>query len=302
MRPAPSRRRGTFLVAALLASVVVTAGAGGVAATPEGPLEVDYANGALSLRAEDVPLARVLSAVAEEADFRLLVEGDLTRPITRSLARVPLDRGLERLLDGVSYLRIYESFGGRPVLAELRVLASPVGEGRAPMSAVVLRQAPRTAPTPDQTARLEAAEEERLQRVRRLQAERGSDVAQELSLYLQRDPSATVRRIAAAGLARQGGIEARAALTAALEDADSQVRRQALLALAQRWGPEASPALAGTLANDPDAEARAMAARMLGQTGGAEAEGALEAALQDLDPNVRQLARQSLARLEVRQD
>ena len=269
------------------------------AAVAQDGLEVGYAGGLLTVRAADVPLSRILAAIARAADFRLVVEGGLDRPVTRSLAKVSLDRGLERLLDGISYMRTYDSLGGRSVLAELRVIGAASG-ARAPVSTVVVRKPPRFEPTPAMAARLDASEAERLDRVRHLRGKTGSDVTQELSLYLRRDESAVVRRIAAGGLARQGGLEARDALTAALDDSDARVRRQAIISLAQRWGPEASGALAGTLANDPDAEARALAARMLGRTGGAEAGGALEAALQDLDPKVRQLARQSLARLEAR--
>lgn len=269
------------------------------AAAAQDSLEIGYAGGLLTVRAADVPLSRVLSEIAEAAGFRLVLEGDLDRPVTRRLAKVSLDRGLERLLDGISYMRTYDSLGGRSVLAELRVIGAASG-ARAPVSAVMVRKPPRFEPTPEMAARLDASEAERLDRVRRLRGKSGSDVTQELALYLRQDESAVVRRIAASGLARQGGLEARDALTAALADSDTRVRRQALISLAQHWGPEASGALAGTLASDSDAEARALAARMLGRTGGAGAVGALEAALQDLDPKVRQLARQSLARLEAR--
>ena len=269
------------------------------AAVAQDSLEIGYAGGLLTVRAADVPLSRVLSEIAEAAGFRLVLEGDLDRPVTRRLAKVSLDRGLERLLDGISYMRTYDSLGGRSVLAELRVIGAASG-ARAPVSAVMVRKPPRFEPTPEMAARLDASEAERLDRVRRLRGKSGSDVTQELAFYLRQDESAVVRRIAASGLARQGGLEARDALTAALADSDTRVRRQALISLAQHWGPEASGALAGTLASDSDAEARALAARMLGRTGGAGAVGALEAALQDLDPKVRQLARQSLARLEAR--
>lgn len=300
MRTVSSHSSVIFLALILLAVLGGTAHPErAAAADTREPFEVEVAGGALTLRAEAAPLSNLLSAIAEKANFRLVVEGDLEQPVTRNLAGVPLDRGLERLLDGVSYLRIYDSVGGRPVLTELRVLGPGPANDRAPVSAVVLRRPSRTTPTPDLAARLSAAEDERLNRVRHLRTESGSDVAQELALYLEQDKSPTVRRIAAAGLARQGGLEARDALTAALEDSDALVRRQALLSLAQRWGPEASGALAGALASDPDAEARALAARMLGRTGGAEAGTALEAALQDLDPKVRQVARQSLAQLDV---
>lgn len=292
-------------VAFALSLAILTGGTTGIrsaeaaAAVAQDGLEVDYAGGLLTVRAADVPLSRVLSEIAEAAGFRLVLEGDLDRPVTRRLAKVSLDRGLERLLDGISYMRTYDSLGGRSVLAELRVIGAASG-ARAPVSAVMVRKPPRFEPTPEMAARLDASEAERLDRVRRLRGKSGSDVTQELALYLRQDESAVVRRIAASGLARQGGLEARDALTAALADSDTRVRRQALISLAQHWGPEASGALAGTLASDSDAETRALAARMLGRTGGAGAVGGLEAALQDLDPKVRQLARQSLARLEAR--
>lgn len=296
-----ARRAGALALALALAAgaAAVVRPERAAAAVAGDSFAVDYAGGQLSVQAEATPLRRLLAAIAEAARFRLVLADDLDRPITRSFAGVTLDRGLERLLEGVSYLRTYESRDGQAVLAELRVLGPAAADAPAAVSTVVLRQAPQTQPAADVTAGLDLAETERLKRVRHLRTQSGSDVAQELALYLERDESATVRRIAAAALARQGGLEARNALTTALDDPDAQVRRAALLSLARQWGPEASRALSQALTNDPDAEARGLAARMLGRTGGTEAETALEAALQDIDPKVRQLARQALANLET---
>jgi len=295
-----SRASGVVLALTILASLATAARSERAAAAVAGDtLEIRYVGGALTLRVDGVPLSSLLAAIAETANFRLVVAGNLERPVSRGLAGVPLDRGLERLLDGLSYLRTYDSVGGQSVLVELRVLGPAPMNGEASTFVTVQRQMTRAELTPAMTARLSAAEDERLKRVRHLRTESGSDVAQELALYLTQDESPAVRRVAAAALAGGGNLEARDALTAALEDSDAQVRRQAVLSLAQTWGPEASRALARALATDPDADARALAARMLGRTGGAEAGTALEAALQDLDPKVRQLARQSLAQLEV---
>jgi hypothetical protein len=100
------RHGGMVLVAALLAAAVGPARGN---ARQGGPL-VSIRDNRLSAALDRVPLWDVLAALAHEASFTISVTGEVeTEPISIALHDVELEQGLRRLLRGTSYAMTYES-------------------------------------------------------------------------------------------------------------------------------------------------------------------------------------------------
>jgi len=79
----------------------------------------------VTFSAPGATLDRVLGAIAEEAGFKLAIEGDLSgQPYATRMSAVPLDRALRRLVGDTSMIVFFEpaSDGGRRV-AEVRLFA-----------------------------------------------------------------------------------------------------------------------------------------------------------------------------------
>ena len=79
----------------------------------------------VTFSAPGATLDRLLGAIAEEAGFKLAIEGDLSgQPYATRMSAVPLDRALRRLVGDTSMIVLFEpaSDGGRRV-AEVRLFA-----------------------------------------------------------------------------------------------------------------------------------------------------------------------------------
>ncbi len=79
----------------------------------------------VTFSAPDATLDRLLGAIAEEAGFKLVIEGNLSgQPYATRMSAVPLDRALRRLVGDTSMIVFFEpaSGGGRRV-AEVRLYA-----------------------------------------------------------------------------------------------------------------------------------------------------------------------------------
>jgi HEAT repeat protein len=118
-----------------------------------------------------------------------------------------------------------------------------------------------------------------------------------------RGPEAARRREAVDKLDAYGADEARPYLLKALEDPDLEVRVRAALSIGRHHLTEATPRLVA-LVEDPEPRLRAAAVEAIGLVRGAGSEpdarslGALERALGDSDPAVRQAALVAIGRLD----
>jgi HEAT repeat protein len=101
-------------------------------------------------------------------------------------------------------------------------------------------------------------------------------------------------------LAKVGGAEATAALSAAMGDQDPAVRIQAMRAFGKVEGERAVQTLNGILMSDPDPQVRRHAAPALAALRTMEARWALEAAISDPDQSVSKAAASALRRWEKR--
>jgi beta-lactamase regulating signal transducer with metallopeptidase domain/HEAT repeat protein len=134
-----------------------------------------------------------------------------------------------------------------------------------------------------------------------LQQRRGEDRAGLLMAVLRSDTSASLRRVAAWGLANFADREdvGSALATALRRDADSDVREMAAWALARGENrKDVLDALSEALRRDADAEVKEMAAWALGNVGGEEAVPALTAALSDGSTAIRKVAIWALGNTE----
>ena len=272
-----------------------------LAAEQETTIEVSLRQGLLSVDLRETPLATALSAIGDEAGFRVAITGDLDTPVSWSFTDVPLDKALRRLLQNTNSVLIHgpsRDGGARRLVAVhafsriavpgpgaarvARTIRTGKGElaGRPPLS------------DPDDERR------DRLRAVRKLAKLPHAKAAKDLALFLSEDEDPVVRRVAAIGLGKVGGEPALARLTAALDDEDEWVRRRAIQGLGRIGSDSAARALGETLTGDPDTAIRRAAARTLGRMRSEEALGALEAARSDPDFSVRQAVAAALARLE----
>ena len=136
-------------------------------------------------------------------------------------------------------------------------------------------------------------------------AQSRDDRAQLLARVLATDTSASLRRVAAWGLAEYGNEQvATDALAQALrKDASPVVREMAAWALAESGGRHAGAidALGAALKGDADEKVRATAAWAMGEVGDRDAVGALTAALSSGSPAVRTRALWAIGSLEPRE-
>jgi hypothetical protein len=118
------RRGGMVLLAVLLAAAVGPARGN---ARHGGPL-VSIQDNRLNATLDRVPLRDVLAALAHEAPFTISVKGEVeTEPISIALHDIELEQGLRRLLRGTSYAMTYEAASAspdQPRLVELTVFGS----------------------------------------------------------------------------------------------------------------------------------------------------------------------------------
>ncbi len=263
--------------------------------------EVAVREGLLSVELRDAPLAHVLLTIGAQAGFEVIIRGDLGAPVTWSFTNLPLDEGIQRLLDDSSLIMIYAPSQGRVEPRQLlKVIALGAGgdatAGTAPLAG---RMPARETDVSQETVSVSLNDdrEDRLRAVQRLAIVPDAAATKDLTLLLSQDEDPLIRQIAAIALGNVGGAHAQAALTAALQDEDGLVRERAIQALA-KWGPEAVGPLVKTLMEDPDPAVRRQAALGLGRMSGFGALGALQAAQADPDYAVRQAVIFARTRLE----
>ncbi len=92
------------------------------AETPTALIGVQVREGLLTVDARGAPLADILRAIGEKAGFSVIIRGDLSTPVTRSLSDIPLENAIRRLVGENSWVMIYRpSDSERQASAPLRL-------------------------------------------------------------------------------------------------------------------------------------------------------------------------------------
>jgi HEAT repeats len=284
-QPAPRRlpawrHSRVVLLAVLLAAVAVGPARGND--RRGGPL-VSIQDNRLSATLDRVPLRDALAALAHEAPFKISVKGEVeTAPISISLHDIELEQGLRRLLRGTSYAMTYAPASAppdKPRLVELMVFG---GEKAAPDSHVQDTGAPPlgTVKAVPLRNRKDAA------------APTPAAPSPEYHSPASDDPGQRVETLRTLGQQRSPALET--ALGSALEDPQEEVRATALEVLRDTSTSVPVERLTRLAREDGNAHVRMDALTLLADHAPEAAREALEAALQDAEPDVREHAERLL--------
>ena len=293
--------RHLALLTSLLPAVLFGALAMPALATTEPPgpraaaqLDIALQDGLLTVNVEGTPLDQVLLAIAEQADIRLHLTGDLSQPVTAWFT-LRIGAGIRELIGAHGLVMVYgpaADGGGTTVMTELRAYGLSGGRAVAftpPPPDDPLDRVYRDIKRGDRKARLSA--------VQRLHGRVDATAVADLAAVLAAESDPNVRRSAALGLSDSRDAKAVAALKAALGDANSSVRFQAIHGLARIGGPEAARALA-QIPRDNSAAIRMQTVMALQQIGDPATLAALSQVLAaDADPQVRRVAARTLETL-----
>ena len=218
-----------------------------------GALNVTVVTQRVSVTAHGAALADVLTAIGERARLRVVLDGDLTAPVTQRLDNVPIDEAVRRLTRGHSLVLVY-SGGADPAngvaLTEIWVsssLPAPASNGmqrrdesanRRASNAGLAADTRQVKDHPLQLTRMlkyGAAPETRMHIVEDLVRERGEyAVLDILRDAATRDPDSRIRREAIQGLALMAIPDAVEVIRSTLRDPHPLVRFEARKALGER--------------------------------------------------------------------
>jgi hypothetical protein len=270
---------------------------------PSAILEVSVDRSGLTVDVRNVPLARVLRAVGEQAGVDVSIRGDLNALVTESFHRWPLEEGIRRLARGHSLVVTYaapEGDGQSRVLTRIWVM----GDSSTPAAAATgsAREPASRATSPATRDPGEARADERVtgwmggMQALTDEAGRGREAAVAVLTDLSTsEPDAAVRHQAVAALGRLTGPAIEPALTAALADADASIRARAVRGLRGTGTETAVQSLADAAIADEDAGVRLAALRALASYPGPAMREAFAKALSDPDQLVRETAIRGLS-------
>jgi hypothetical protein len=287
-RGAPSRRQTAGLVGGLAVLSLVVGAAVPVARAADGPV-----NAGLAARADTTRAATDTPSFLDEemAQSVRTVERKQMREQTRELAREQTVTRVVQRTDSARYRSdLSTAIGAVAESAAGAAAGKAVGEiaGKAATAAI-------SATIPAIEAMLKAPNAKQ---------GRSDDRPQLLANVLKSDTSASLRRVAAWGLAQfaNGDIAATALAGAVRDDKDASVREMAAWALGDaRRSSTVTDALSAALRRDPSPRVRASAAWALGNIGDDKAVEALVAALSDSSRGVRMRAAWAIGSLEPKQ-
>lgn len=289
----------------VLMTIVAAAAPSSPAADSSSPTVRMHGN-RLWVNAQAVPLADILFAVAEAAQFEIVTWGDLGVSTTVAL-------------DGVSVDQAIETLTGKRSKVVLRAGTGP--EDRRPVQVWVFgdtdftgvtaetrdyRPVSATAPTtPDRTGTMDAptdlptqlTDSEPDMRIAAIQQLYGFEQERAITVLgdiLDHDQDPAVRSEALRALTNIGGQTAFAAVTAGLGDELPRVRREVMQALVSLEPAQAVQYLGQVVIGDPDPGLREDAVEILSRQHHPAARALLRAATDDPDEHVRQAARASL--------
>jgi phosphoribosylcarboxyaminoimidazole (NCAIR) mutase len=283
---------GRIGTAAGIALLLLAAGP----ATGAGGLEVSVDGGRMSADVGAVPLADVLTAVAEQTGARLSVRGELGKVRPQAFDRVPLAEALPRLAQPNGLILRFDdgAEGNRRLLA---IHAVAPGSGASPSAAprtVVSSFAPTGLWTYDDPETLPESGQ-RIDTVGRVAKRRTPSPLPALKYILAGDPDPMVRRAALGYIAALPGEEARRAVLQTVADPDPEMRMSAMRALAAGRDKPVS-LLAQVVKGDTDPNVRLAAIELLSRSDGDLARVVLEGARSDREQQVREAAERSLRR------
>ncbi len=264
---------------------------------------VSVQHGLLSVQAENAALVDVLREIAKQADFQLVIHGELEARISWAFANVPVADGVGDLLQNFSSVLIYASTSDRGpgALAEVLVLRTQADSPNVERNATNVRVAETDTEETPQIPLFQSIDasdrEEHLRTLRGLTRQPNASVVKSLVYLLDDDQDPTIRSMAAIGLGKVRVDAAKAALIAALSDEDTLVRRRAVQALGRRWGNDAVEPLSMALLSDPDPTIRREAALRLGRITSEESLVSLSMAESDTDDTVRRAVEHAMAQI-----
>ncbi|MDH3672816.1 MAG: HEAT repeat domain-containing protein [Gammaproteobacteria bacterium] len=237
---------------------------------------VGFIDDRLTVSARDISLRELLTAIARESGFTLVLLGPLQDKMTVEFKRLPLHKAFERILRHRNFAVEYDtSPGASPRVAGLWVFQN--GEQNGPVQTIVF--------TKPETDRARAA------------ATLDNNVVQAVFV----SPNPEDREDAVETLGQGGQTDQIANLSLALTDVNTDVREAAIDALADIGGDEAAQALAVAL-GDENAALREGAVDALAKIGGETAMQVLAPALQDNDEFVRETAAEVLSQIKSRRN
>lgn len=240
-----------------------------------GPHLVWFADGCLTVKAQDVPLGELIDEIAKKSGVTVAKHVALDRRVSLEFHRLPLEQALRRILRHRSFVLEYaEPVPGQPsAVARVRTLSIlPQGHERYSAKAAAVRPMTSGPSEADVTAR-----------IWELQAALASGDAQ-------------TREEAVVELGESERAEAVGPLSLALADANEDIREAAVFSLTDIGGAHAAKALDIALA-DRDPRVREAAVDALGEIGGEVAIALLERALSDKVKFVREAAAEMLDEL-----
>ena len=222
-----------------------------------GSLEVIVHADRISLRARDVPLCAVLSALAAETGLTVYGEIAADQLINAQFERQRITRVLDRLLGG-GYLLVLPDATSAPH-GQVRALT----RSRAPLTSV---DSPSTDEAAMPAAPNETVVDERRTRREAIESAVELDEAAAVSLLASAlaDPDADLREIAIESLAMLDSPNARELLHASIQDPDPDVRLEIIDTLSDLDDARSTAALERALA-DTDARVREAAAEYLAE-------------------------------------
>ena len=236
-------------------------------ATHDDALEISVSADRISLRARDVPLCAVLTALAAETGITIYGHVADAQRTSVQFERQRLTRVLDRLLGDGGYLLVLTDGtpGSRGWIRTLTPAGAPHAEAAA--SSAEGAAMPAATDSAESVAR-EAAVNERRARREAVESAAELDDASAASLLTSAlaDADAGVREIAVETLAMLDTAHARELLHAAIQDTDPGVRLEVIDTLGDLDDARSAAALERALA-DPDARVREAAAEYLAERG-----------------------------------
>jgi HEAT repeat protein len=307
----PSRTRGrglwpraaTALPLALFCVLFARSAAAGLDVRVEGER--------LSADLSQVPIADVLAAIAEQTGARLSIRGDLGTVRPQAFAGVPLAQALPQLAQPNGVLLRFapaRNGDGRRLIAIVAVapgVAGPAGDGsgsQTPATRTIGHFDPHKGLPPgfwdyDKTDTPLPELEQRIAQLGAIASTRSPAATAAATYVLRADPDPQARKAAIGVLAALRPTEdGRKALTQAVADVDAEVRAAALRALSRGGGEKPIALLTQALKGDTDVGVRMAAIENLSGKDGELARAVLEGALGDTTPEIREAAKQALAR------
>ena len=291
---------------------------------------VTFRDNRLIIKANTVPLEKILVMVTQETGVSFFIKGSAETPVTADIQSMDLEKGIKRLIHGLNSVFYYgpSQPGAQDIqLTTVLIISNPESrtisairpsDDANPVQATghvpdhnlfeeidrLEEAADADESAVDELARLAEFDENTLRRVAALEALGESDAPQYADLLYNialRDDDVSVRVAAVEAL---GNVSAGQATTdyllEILNDRHPQVRAAAVEALAYVGDESATGALVKALKDDGSL-VRTTAAEALADIGDKSAIPALIEALDDSDEEVREFARDALEEMGIKE-